>query len=466
MRAGVCIMVYVWDLVVGAGLVPARVGIAFNEKRFAFSVDVFYNTHYLNFIEKRYSFRLMENPQDPSKASSRKQFYFLTLSHTVLDSYATLLSHLLPRLLEKLATAATRNSLAGNFISIYSIFSSLGQILFGWLSDRVRSVHFLTFGVGFTAIGLSLLWVAPSTRFVYLLLAIGGLGIAAFHPQATTYAGALAAEGRGMGTSIFLTGGNIGRALGPLVLMYIPYNFGLQYLVWEMIPGVLLALFVPKVLKFEKTLDLTVTPRGRLDEEPRPQEPFWTVARPHLLPLTVLFIIAALRTVTAVGLENFLSIYLDDQNYSDQMRSLVIALFIFAGSMGIMSSGWLITRVNTYVLLLVSLLGSPPLLYASLHSDGLSFLVFLFLGNVVLSSSITVNIILAQIILRGHENIASSFMMGAAWGVGGLLNKFVGVLGDQYGLPIVLDGLVMIPVVLAPLLILLRDQPNLSRPNV
>ncbi len=428
-----------------------------------------YSTIYtiLTFIEKWYLFRPMENPQDPSKTSSRKQFYFLTLSHTVLDSYATLLSHLQPLLLTKLATsAATRNSLAGNFISIYSVFSSLGQILFGWLSDRVRSVHFLTFGVGFTAIGLSLLWVAPSPRAVYLLLAIGGLGIASFHPQATTYAGALAAEGRGMGTSIFLTGGNVGRALGPLVLMFIPYNFGLQYLVWEMIPGVMLALLVPKVLKFEKSLDLTATPRGRLEEEPRPQEPFWIVVRPHLLPLNVLFIIAALRTVTAVGLENFLSIYLDDQNYSDQMRSLVIALFIFAGSVGIMSSGWLITRVNTYVLLLVSLLGSPPLLYASLHSDGPSFLVFLFLGNVVLSSSITVNIILAQMILRGHENIASSFMMGAAWGVGGLLNKIVGVLGDQYGLPIVLDGLVMVPVVLAPLLILLRDQPNLSRPNV
>ena len=408
----------------------------------------------------------MKNNEPSSKASSRKQFYFLTLSHTVLDSYATLLSHLQPLLLTKLATAATRNSVAGNFISIYSVFSSLGQIFFGWLSDRVRTVHFVTFGVALTAIGLSLLWVAPSPFIVYVLLAIGGIGIAAFHPQATAYAGALAAGGRGIGTSIFLTGGNIGRALGPLVLMFIPYRFGLEFLVWEMIPGLLLALLVPKVLRFEKGLDLTASIRETPNEEPRPQESFWTVARPRMLPLVVLFIIAAFRTVTAVGLENFLSVHLDDQNYSDQVRSLVIALFIFAGSMGIMSSGWLITRVNTYVLLLVSLLGAPPLLYASLHSDGFSFLALLFLGNVILSSSITVNIILAQIMLRGHESIASSFMMGAAWGVGGLLNKIVGVLGDRFGLPIVLDGLVMIPLLMAPFLILLRDQPDLSKPKL
>ena len=408
----------------------------------------------------------MKNNRDSSKTSSRKQFYFLTLSHTVLDSYATLLSHLQPLLLTKLATAATRNSLAGNFVAIYSVFSSFGQILFGWLSDRLRTVHFLTIGVGFSALGLSLLWRAPSAYVVYLLLAIGGIGVAAFHPQATTYAGALASEQRGMGISIFLTGGNVGRALGPVLLLFIPYRFGMKYLVWEMIPGLVVALLVPKVLRFEKDLDLTATTRGTPNEEPRPQEPLWTVASPRMLPLVVLFIIAAIRTVTLTGIETFLSVHLADQGYSDQGRSLVLALFIFAGSMGILSSGWLMSRVNTYVLLLVSLLGAPPLLYWSLHTDGFSFLALLFLGNVILTSSITVNIVLAQIMLRGHESIASGLMMGAAWGVGGLLNKIVGILGDEYGLPIVLDGLVMLPLVLAPLLILLRDQPDLSKPSV
>ena len=407
----------------------------------------------------------MKDHKPPSDASPQKQFYFLTASHTVLDSYATLLSHLQPRLLGKLATAATRNSLAGNFVSIYSLFSSFGQIFFGWLSDRVRTVHFVTFGVAFTALGLSLLWVAPTVNIVYILLAVGGIGIAAFHPQATAYAGALAA-GRGMGTSIFLTGGNIGRALGPLALMFIPYRYGLDYLAWEMIPGLLMAVLAPKVLKFDNDLDLTASTRGTPSDPVSPQESFWKVASPRMLPLIVLFTIAAFRTVTLTGLETFLSVHLDDQNYSDQARSLVIALFIFAGSMGIMSSGWLMSRVNTYVLLLVSLLGSPPLLYASLHTDGVSFLFLLFIGNVILSSSITINIILAQIMLRGHESIASSFMMGAAWGVGGVLNKYVGVLGDQYGLPMVLDGLVMIPLVMAPLLILLRDQPDLSKPSL
>ena len=53
-----------------------------------------------------------------------------------------------------------------------------------------------------------------------------------------------------------------------------------------------------------------------------------------MLPIIVLFIIAAMRTVTLTGIETFLSVHLADQGYSDQGRSLVLALFIFAGVYG------------------------------------------------------------------------------------------------------------------------------------
>ncbi|MCE2401314.1 MFS transporter [Candidatus Poribacteria bacterium] len=407
----------------------------------------------------------MENNQKTKNSSTRNQFFFLTFTHTILDSYANLFPHLQPRLLANLASATTRNSFAGILISVYSLFSSLGQVFFGWLSDRVRTIHFITFGVAFTVIGLGLVSLVPSTTIVIMLLAIGGTGVAAFHPQATTYAGALAAETRGMGISIFLTGGNIGRAIGPVVLLLIPYRLGYGHLIWEMIPGLLVALSVPIILKFEHGLDLTASTRVLSHVGKTQRESFWIVAQPHLFPLIVLFVVASFRTVTGIGLENFLSIYLNDLNYSDQKRSLVIALYIFAGSMGIMGSGWVLSRVHTLILLLFSLVVAPPLLYVALHTQGITSLVFLFLGNVVLSSSITLNIIVAQIILRGHENIASSFMMGASWGVGGLLNLIVGALADKYGLPIVLDWLVMVPLMVSPLVIFLRSQPDLSNPK-
>ena len=128
----------------------------------------------------------MQNNKRTSETSTRIQFYFLTFIHTVLDSYANLFPHLQPRLIKTLASHGSRNSFAGILISLYSIFSLLGQVFFGWLSDRKQSVHYITLGVAFTAVGLSLVGVIPSVYVVFLLLALGGLGVAAFHPQATT----------------------------------------------------------------------------------------------------------------------------------------------------------------------------------------------------------------------------------------------------------------------------------------
>lgn len=402
--------------------------------------------------------KLMPNTPPPSP---RKQLYFLTFVHTVIDSYATVLPHLLPLLLKKLASqTVARNSLAGIIISVYSAFSSLGQIFFGWVSDRVKTIHFVTVGVALTAASLSLLGVAPSLFLVLVLLAIGGCGVAAFHPQATAQAAALVKGERGFGVSIFLTGGNIGRALGPLVIMYlVVYRYGLERMAWCMPPGLLIALLIPKILKSPQTptnlLSQAVAGPANLPEK---RKDLWGAIRPHWRPLLVLYLISVLRTITGLGLENFLSLYLDDQHYSNLARSGVIALFIFAGSMGIMVGGSLSDRINRYGLLLFSFIAAPPLLYFSLHSTGGLFLILLFFGNFVLSSSITVNIVLAQQLLPENENIASSFMMGAAWGVGGLLSIPVGMLGDHFGLAKVLDGLVLLPLATAALVPLLKRE--------
>ena len=400
-------------------------------------------------------------PKD-SPFSPRKQLYFLTVVHTVIDSYATVLPHLLPLLLKKLASqTAARNSLAGIIISVYSTFSSLGQIFFGWASDRFQTLHFVTFGVAFTAIALSLLGIVPSLFLALVLLGIGGCGVAAFHPKATSQAAALARGERGFAISIFLTGGNIGRGLGPLLIMYlVVYRYGLESMPWCMSAGVLIALLIPRVLKTPPPAAVNVSSQvvAAPTNGSAKRKSLWGAIRPHWQPLLVLYLLSVVRTITGIGLENFLSLYLDDLQYSNLARSGVIGLFIFAGSIGIMVGGSLSDRINYYGLLLFSFIASVPLLYISLHSTGGTFLILLFLGNFVLSSSTTINIVLAQRLLPEHENIASSFMMGAAWSIGGLLSIPVGMLGDHFGLARVLDGLVMLPLITVVLVPLLKQK--------
>ena len=397
-----------------------------------------------------------------------RQLYFLTFVHAVVDSYATVLPHLLPLLLKKLASGtAARNSLAGLLIAVYSGFSSLAQVFFGWLEDRVRSVHFLTVGVALTAFCMSMLGIAPFLFLVIILLIIGGAGVAAFHPQATVQAAALAKQSRGFGVSLFLAGGNVGRGLGSLSIMLLLYRYGLGSSGWCMIPGLFIASLVPITLKRHDSKDILPSQVGiGTPILPEKREDLWQAIRPHLGTFLVLYLIAVLRTATGVGMENFLSLYFYEQHYDNVARSVVLALFIFAGSVGIMIGGSLSDRINRYGLMLFSLLAAPPLLYTSLRSTGPLFLILLFVGNLVLSSSITVNIVLAQQLLPENESIASSFMMGAAWGVGGALAIPVGMLADRFGLATVLDGLVMLPVGTAMLMLFLKREGRNKAGNI
>lgn len=394
---------------------------------------------------------------DLPKRSPNRQLYFLTFLHMVIDTYATLLPHLLPVLLARLAAGtAARYTLAGALISVYNFFSALNQIFFGWLEDRVRSIHFLTFGVACTAFCLSLLNAAPSIWVVFLLLIAGGTGVAAFHPLGTVQAASLAKQSQGFGVSIFLTGGNLGRAAGPLLIMLYLVRYGWNRLVWCMIPGLLLAFLVPKVLE----LRYPKTPSPEMSHpslRSKKRSALWESIRPSLRPLFALYLIAVLRTLAMIGLENFLSLFLDERGYSNVARSAVLALFLLAGTVGIVIGGSLSHRVSRHRMLLFSLIASPPLLYLSLHSSGAVFLTLLFLGNVTLSASTSVNIVWAQQLLPARENMASSLMMGGAWGVGGVLSIPVGMLGDRFGLANVLDCLTVIPLVAAILVVFLRS---------
>ena len=394
---------------------------------------------------------------DKSNTALRNRLYLLTFAHAVVDAYSTTLPHLLPLLFRKLVSQTTSwSSLAGLLIAVSGVFNSFSQVLFGQLADRGRTAVFLILGVAISSVCTSLMGVVPSLFALMLLLIIGGMAAAAFHPPAAVQAAVLAKRGRGFGISLFITGGNLGQAIGPFCIMLLLNRYGLEQLVWCMIPGLLVALLVAKTNYSRPAKEgVVITTFSHTESK---KETLWIALRPELRPLIVLYLITTLRTVTTVGVLNFLSLHLDQQDFSNIERSAVLSLFVFAGSMGIMTGGSLSDRINSYTLLRFSLIVAPPILYAALHSSGALFLILLLLGNFTLSTSVTVNIVLAQQLLPRHENLASSFAMGAAWGTAGLLNYPVGMIGDQVGLPKLLDGLVMLPLITVVLVPLLKQK--------
>ncbi len=136
---------------------------------------------------------------------------------------------------------------AGALLLCVTVGSSIIQPVFGALSDRLALAWLMPAGVALAAVGIGLSGVTESFAATAVAVGIGGLGVAAFHPEGARYANYASGSRRGTGMSLFSVGGNAGFALGPILITPAVLAFGLSgTLVVAIVPAV-----VAIVLAFE-----------------------------------------------------------------------------------------------------------------------------------------------------------------------------------------------------------------------
>src|SRR4051812_34808279 len=109
-------------------------------------------------------------------------------------------------------------SAAGTLLLVVTVGSSIIQPAFGAISDRFQLSWLIPFGVALSAVGIAGAGLASSFGLTCLLVGLGGLGVAAFHPEGARYANYASGSRRGTGMSLFSVGGNTGFALGAILI--------------------------------------------------------------------------------------------------------------------------------------------------------------------------------------------------------------------------------------------------------
>ena len=161
----------------------------------------------------------------------RKGMSVLSSGHLATDFASGAVPALLPFFTVKFDLSYT---LTAVLILAALISSSVVQPLFGLWSDRRGALWLLPAGLGLAGAGLGLAAVAPSYPMLVVLVFIAGIGIAAFHPEGAKFAVFLSGKKRASGMSLFNIGGNLGYALGPIIVTPLVLWLGLG-------PGGLLA---------------------------------------------------------------------------------------------------------------------------------------------------------------------------------------------------------------------------------
>ena len=279
---------------------------------------------------------------------------------------------------------------------------------------------------------LSFIGLATSLWMLTVILMAGGLGCAAFHPSAAALAVRRGGDRPGFAMSVYITGGTLGFAFGPLVFAPFADRFGLEWTPVLVIPGlVLLALFLRRVPVF--SVHGTAGAAGL------------RALRPYARPLALLYAVVVLRTLAALSFATFVPVMLTRRGLSLSDAGASIAVYLLASGIGGFFGGPAADRYGGRVVIAASLLVAAPFLAVAPFLSGWWFAVVLAVGGFFLQSTLPVNVTFGQAIAPVSAATVSSIMMGFGWGSAGMSVPFVGMLADRIGVEATLSLMALAP---------------------
>lgn len=395
----------------------------------------------------------LAEPALPGRARpvALRSLILLSCGHFLIDLYSNALGALQPLLIARHAMSLTRAGFLGGLLSLSS---SVTQPLYGYLSDRFGFRGFTVLAPLMAGVFISCLGLASGFPLLALFVILGGVGIAAFHPQAAEQAASTWRERRGLAMSIFITSGTLGLSLGPTYFSALASWLSLERIYWAALPGIVitcvLALYLP------------------LPAERRPRErrrfdfaAFQPVRRQMLL----LYLLVVIRSTIQVVFAQFLPLYFHlERGYSISQASYMLTLFLFGGGVGGFLGGTLADRFGGKRIVMFSMCCSVPFLILFLITTGWMSASGLFFGGLILLFTTPVNVTMAQELVPSQVSTVSALMMGFAWGMAGLVGiPFVGWVADRVGLEAALGGVVLLPVAGFFLALGLPDSVNVRK---
>jgi FSR family fosmidomycin resistance protein-like MFS transporter len=370
--------------------------------------------------------------------------------HAVHDTYTGFLPPLLPALIAKLTLSKTEAGILTVFLQSPSIL----QPLFGYLADRISLRYLVILAPGVTATMMSMIGLAPSFGVLALLLVVAGLSSAGMHAVGPVMAGRLSKRKLGRGMSFWMVGGELGRTLGPIVIVTSVGLLTLEGTAWLMIGG-----WLTSALLFLRLRDVSGRPPDGAVSLP------WRRAlqqmRPLMIPLSGILLV---RAFMSAAITTYLPTFLTEEGAMFWVAGAALSILEAAGVVGALVGGSLSDRLGRRVVLLLSMLTSPVLLFLFMSLRGwwqISMLPLLGFASIS-----TTPVIMALVQESHPENraLANGIYMAMSFLIRSVVVILMGAIGDLYGLRpgFILSGILVL--LGTPLLLLLpRPQHDIGR---
>jgi MFS transporter, FSR family, fosmidomycin resistance protein len=391
-----------------------------------------------------------------------KNRYLLTLAlaHFTADTYSNMLSLLWP-----VFQVAFRldYSMVGFASACYTLAGSLSQPLFGYAGDKYGSRWLGAVGVGWVAVCVCATALAPSYAWLVGLCFLAGLGSGAYHPQGALNTTLISGRRAGLGMAIFMVGGNLGYALGPVVAaLVLGSALGLSGLPFLALPGLALAWWLFRLLG---SVDRE---RARIMVRRAASSRVEAGKRAPVRAFVLVIFAIVVRGTSEMGLITFLPLlYKSRQLDLGLVSQLLFVMLVVEAAAGLVG-GALSDRVERRWVLV----GAFPVIglsvLAFMHLPWLPPVVALALAGLDIGATVPVTTVMGQELMPRNLGVGSGVVLGVSFVASGLGVFLTGVLADAYGLEAAFLGLGLFPFVGCAISFLLppsrRAAPAAERP--
>jgi FSR family fosmidomycin resistance protein-like MFS transporter len=329
--------------------------------------------------------------------------------------------------------------------------ASISQPLFGLAADR--------WGTRFT--GLALVWTAatfaavgfaPSFPVLVAIAFASGAGSAAFHPfGALTVRRLLPSRGMSAAMSVYVTGGTIGVALGPLIGVAVFGLVGVRGTALMLLPGLCIAVY------------LLVAMRGRSEATRPPARSTGARGAVAMLPLAATVGVMASRSWTTTTLQAFTPTWYHLLGYQPWFYGPLATTIVLSSAIGTVGCGSLADRFGRRTVILAALaLSIPAVALFVLFPGPLGFLWAVLVGALAASTA-PLMLLMAQELIAGRAGLASGLIMGLGFVAGAVGTPVTGAVSDHFGLQVGLGLQVLVVALTIPIAMLLPTEAQLGR---
>jgi FSR family fosmidomycin resistance protein-like MFS transporter len=344
------------------------------------------------------------------------------------------------------------NAQLGINLLLYNIGSSLSQPLFGWLADRMGSRLLVVGGMGWMIAFFGLAATLPEWPAL-IAVTIAGIGSGAFHPTGTKVASETSQEFTGRATAFFFMSGQLGLFAGPVLAGFLLEGYGRPgYLV---LPVLALTAFVSGWQWLSRQHTHTADSARATTVAP----PF--APSPQLVRAAgLLFLIILSYSSVGIAAMTFAPKLFTEIGFEPGYIGWLGGLFMLGSAIGGLVGGTLADRYSGRWVIFGGLMAAILPIYYYIPVEGIGRFLLLFAAGFFSGMPHSILILRVQSLLPGRKALASGLALGTMFFSGSVGSYVLGLIADNVGLAVTLQGTAVLPFIAGLLALLLprREQ--------